>query len=126
MTGLFSPRRSRLFLAFGALAASAACSENTTPPTDSSPGLLAVVVNSTGTSIDTQFSLQFNGGEVHAYVSGTQFTRELPASVYTLHISDVAPNCALLGADTVDVVLYAGQRADVRFDVACTAPPIGA
>jgi hypothetical protein len=103
-----------------ALAASAACDDYGPPPTDTSPGALEVVVNVAGTSVDQQFFIQLNGGEELPYVAGTSFVREdLPTSVYIVHISGIASNCTLQGSDTVQVPVYAGQRAKVTFNLTC-------
>jgi hypothetical protein len=121
MTRLLLPHRIPRVAALCALAALAACSEDNTPPTDSSPGTLAVVVNATGTNVDGLFSIQLNGGELVPYTMGTAFLRDdLPASVYTVRLSDVASNCALQGSDAVQVPVYAGQHAEVTFRMTCT------
>lgn len=122
MTGLLPPRRTLLSLALCALAASAACGEDSAPPTDTSPGILAVVVNATGPNPDQQFTIRLNGGEPLPYVSGTAFEREgLPASVYTVLISDIAANCTLQGSDTLQVPVYAGKRTVLTFNITCQA-----
>jgi hypothetical protein len=120
MTRPLPPHRIARAAALCALAALAACSENNTPPTDSSPGTLAVVVNPSGANLDTQYSIQLNGGELLPYVTGTAFVRDdLPASVYTVRISGVASNCTLQGSAAVQVAVYAGQRTQVTFNVTC-------
>src|SRR5688572_11267195 len=58
MTRLPQPRRLTLAAALCVLAGAAACNEDNTPPTDSSPGTLTVVVNATGTSLDNQFTIE--------------------------------------------------------------------
>ena len=120
MIRLLPPPRITRAAALCALAALVACNEDNTPPTDSSPGTLAVVVNATGTNVDGLFSIQLNGGEVLPYVMGTPFLREnLPASVYTVRLSGVATNCTLQGSDTVQVPVYAGQRSQLTFNMTC-------
>lgn len=121
MTRFFRTRGAVLVAALFVLGASSACEEDSAPPTDSSPGRVGVVVNATGVNVDNQFTLQFNGGEAQSYVSGTPFEREMPASVYTVRISDIASNCTLQGTNDVRVVVYAGQRAVVTFSVICQA-----
>jgi hypothetical protein len=109
-----------------ALAASAACDEYGPPPTDTSPGSLQVTVNATGNSVDQQFIIQLNGGEALIYVSGTLFLQEnLPTAVYTVRISGIASNCTLQGSDTVQVPVYAGQRARITFNLTCQAVGVG-
>jgi hypothetical protein len=108
------------------LGAAAACGEDDGPPTTSSPGLLAVMVNATGTSVDNQFTVQINNGEALGYVSGTPFERELPASVYTVRLSGIAANCTLQTENDVRAVVYAGQRIVVTFNLTCTTSPVGA
>ncbi|HYR08459.1 MAG TPA: hypothetical protein VEQ60_11840 [Longimicrobium sp.] len=120
MTRLLPPRRITRAAALCALAVLAACNEDNTPPTDSSPGTLQVVVNATGTNVDGLFSIQLNGGELLPYATGTPFVREdLPASVYTVRISGVASNCTLQGSDAVQVPVYAGQRTQLTFNMTC-------
>jgi hypothetical protein len=120
MTRLLPPHRITRAAALCALAGLVACSEDNTPPTDSSPGTLQVVVNATGTNVDGLFSIQLNGGEMLPYVTGTAFVRDdLPASVYTVRLSGVASNCTLQGSDAVQVAVYAGQRSQVTFSMTC-------
>ncbi|HEU4883419.1 MAG TPA: hypothetical protein VFT45_14255 [Longimicrobium sp.] len=119
MIRILPARRMALSMAL-ALAASAACDDYGPAPTDTSPGAIEVVVNATGTSLDQQFIIQLNGGEELVYVSGTPFLREnLPTAVYTVRISGIASNCTLQGGDTVQVPVYAGQRAKVTFNLTC-------
>lgn len=123
MIRLLPPRRT-LAAALCVLAGLAACSEDTTPPTDSSPGTLTVLVNATGANLDTQFSIHLNGGEAQPYVTGTPFVRDnLPASVYEVRISGIAANCTLQGSDTVRVPVFAGRFAEVTFNLTCQAIP---
>ncbi|WP_420128177.1 hypothetical protein [Longimicrobium sp.] len=126
MIRFLSTRGAMLAAAVCVLGASAACEEDSTPPTTSSPGRLAVMVNATGTSVDNQFTVQLNNGEALSYVSGTPFERELPASVYTVSLSGIAPNCTLQGENDVRAVVYAGQRIVVTFTLTCTTSPVGA
>lgn len=121
MTRLLPPRRTMLAAALCVLAVSAACDEAGPPPTDSSPGTLTVVVNATGPNPDNQFTIEVNGGEAQAYTVGTDFVRQLPASVYTVRISGIASNCTLQGGDSRQAVVYAGRRTDLTFTLTCTA-----
>lgn len=121
MTRLLPPRRLTLAAALCVLAGAAACNEDNTPPTDSSPGTLTVVVNATGTSLDNQFTIELNGGAPQTYTAGTQFVRQLPSSVYLVRISGIASNCTLQGNEVREVVVYAGQEASVTFNLTCTA-----
>lgn len=123
----FLPARgAMLAAALCVVGASSACEEDSGPPTDSSPGRVAVVVNATGANVDNQFTVQFNGGEGQSYVSGTAFERELPASVYTVRLSGIASNCTLQGDNDLRAVVYAGQRTVVTFNLTCTAGAVGA
>ncbi|HYR08458.1 MAG TPA: LpqB family beta-propeller domain-containing protein [Longimicrobium sp.] len=121
MTCFLPTRRTTLAAALCALAGAAACTEGGGPPTEASPGSLAVVVNATGIDADDKFSIQVNGGDPLPYAVGTPFVREdLPASTYTVRISGIATNCTLQGGETVQATVFAGQRATVTFNVTCT------
>ena len=114
-------REMRMLKAGLAVAAMVTAGCSTADIAGSSAGSVLVGVQVSGEAADTAFALFINS-DTTRYSLTTGATRSFSAAegTHTLHLKEIAENCAVSGDNPRSVTVGALQTVPVTFDVACT------
>lgn len=94
------------------------------PPTT---GTLEVEIVTSGDAPDPDGYTLFVADAIHiTMIDETLTFEELDEGPYDVELTDVEPNCSVMGENPRSVTVVAGETTRTTFDVSCPAPASGA
>jgi len=94
----------------------------TCTPVQPGPGSIRVTIATSGEDADPDgYAVAVDGGAPAAFpIDGSQQI-EVPAGSHQVELSNIASNCALSGANPIQVVVQSGATVDADFTVVCSS-----
>jgi hypothetical protein len=87
---------------------------------------LKVISSTTGSPVPSGYTVNLNGDRAsHLDADGSLVFSDLDAGEHILELSEVPPDCRIMGANPRTVMLVAGTTAQTVFQVRCIPPDSG-
>lgn len=90
-----------------------------------STGAFHITTSTSGPDRDQSYQVTWDGGVTRTIIAnGNLVVAHLLAGAYDVRLADIAPNCAVNGANPVAATVAIGDTTDIDFQVTCLANPI--